>query len=112
MSALLAAPFKAAIRNNRRADASGAIRRDVPDAPPARGESRDKAASVSPEPEALAREQKIAFVVCALLGVDESARWLRDPELTRRVSGALGRALDLLNAARKATETEGARRAG
>jgi hypothetical protein len=68
--------------------------------------SPSPARDLSPFPEALAREKKGAFVACALMGVNEAATWLRDPELTRLTGAALGRALALLQELAKATERE------
>jgi hypothetical protein len=61
-------------------------------------------------PEAVARELKLSLVICALLGVDEAAAWVKDPELRGHLSRALHRAMDLHGEARRITEGE--RRAG
>ena len=50
--------------------------------------------------DALPFERKLSLVVAALMGVQEAASWLRDPELTGRLAGAGGRGLDLLRAVR------------
>lgn len=67
---------------------------------------------IPPYPDAVAREKKIAFVTCALIGLEESARWVRDPELTRLVVAARGRALDLLRVCQAEVEPGEVRHAG
>jgi hypothetical protein len=49
-------------------------------------------------------ERKLTFITVALLGLREAASWLRDEDLSRRVSGAVGRCHDLLRAVQKVTE--------
>jgi len=54
--------------------------------------------------EALAFERKLSLLICALMGLNETQAWLRDPVLNRHVGAALGRGLELLREVRKVTE--------
>ena len=54
--------------------------------------------------EAIGHEARLSFLCVALIGVAEMIDSVADDELRRRVNGSLGRALDLLQQARREVE--------